>query len=122
MIATEAGMQIECNDKQSQSVFSSIWVSFDPGSNVTVIRELRPVKQRWSRTTTEAGIQIDFNDEQPEKNPVSIRVSFDPGSSVKQESYNHKNIQSQEFQHWWQEKWMRSTKHHGMHQPRSKSV
>jgi hypothetical protein len=62
--STDAGRQIDCNEKPSQKVLASIRVSFDPDSNVNNESNLHGEKEPTRRNPTDAGRQIDFNDEQ----------------------------------------------------------
>jgi hypothetical protein len=87
--STEAGRQIDFNDEQSETAFASIWVSFDPDSNVNEESDVHLWKQLSPRNSTDAGRQIDFNNEQSETAFTSIRVSFDPDSNVNDDSDRH---------------------------------
>jgi hypothetical protein len=62
--STEAGRQIDFNDKQLENAFDAIRVSFDPDSNVNDESDMHSEKDSSPRNSTEAGRQIDFNDEQ----------------------------------------------------------
>jgi hypothetical protein len=62
--STEAGKQIDLNDKQQDRARDSIRVSFEPDSNVSNESELHDDKQPSPRDSTEAGRQIDSNDKQ----------------------------------------------------------
>jgi hypothetical protein len=45
ILSTDAGIESEDNDVQSENADSPISVSFDPHANVNDVREVQPVKQ-----------------------------------------------------------------------------
>jgi hypothetical protein len=56
-------MQIDVSDSQSENADSSIRMSREPDSKVTVESDLQEEKQDLPRTSTEAGMQIDLSED-----------------------------------------------------------
>jgi hypothetical protein len=60
--STDAGIQIDCNDEQSERAHDSIRVSFDPDSNDNEQSDPQQENENSPRNAIEAGREIDFND------------------------------------------------------------
>jgi hypothetical protein len=58
-ISTDAGMQTERSDEQSENALSSILTALQPWSKTIDDSDVQPVKQQLHRISTDAGIIID---------------------------------------------------------------
>jgi hypothetical protein len=79
---SDAGSEIALRDAQRENALSSIFLSFDPGSNVSDVRFCKRLKPFEQINSTDAGIQSDFSEEQYDSALCSMRTSVDPGSNV----------------------------------------
>jgi hypothetical protein len=68
-------MQIEESDEHCKKAEGSIHESREPGSNVTLERDLQPKKQLLQSFSTEAGMEIEESDAHVEKPKASIDES-----------------------------------------------
>jgi hypothetical protein len=75
-------MQIDSSEQHPENANPSIDESFDPHSNVTVMRERQSLKQLSPSFSTEAGMQIDESDEHDKNESPSMSESRDPDSNV----------------------------------------
>jgi hypothetical protein len=75
-------MKIDESDGQSKNARDSTRDSLERDSNLTVERDLHPLKQLLPIISTEEGIQIDESDEQYSNAEASIHDSLEPDSNV----------------------------------------
>jgi hypothetical protein len=81
-ILTDAGIQIDFSDLQTENADFSIRESFDSDSNVRRSRPVQAKKHDLHRISTDDGMQIDFRNEEWEKVDFSIRMRDDGDSKV----------------------------------------
>jgi hypothetical protein len=75
MISTDAGMQIDVSDEQSQNVPNSIRFLDGRKVNDIFVSERQDRKQFLLKISTEAGQEIDPSDKHPKNASSSIRFS-----------------------------------------------
>jgi hypothetical protein len=88
------GKQTDSSEEQSRRAYGSIWVSFDPGSNVSDDNAEHPAKQPSQRISTPAGMQISSSETQSKSASAPIRLNFDPGSNANDENESHPEKQA----------------------------
>jgi hypothetical protein len=82
-------MQIDESDEQPQNADCSMDESLESDSNVTVERDLHPMKQVSPTLSTDEGMQIDESDEQSPNANFSMDESLEPDSNVTLERDAH---------------------------------
>jgi hypothetical protein len=81
---TSAGMQMDAREGGEGQPLKAplpITLSLDPGSNITVLRFLQPLKQAFMSLSTLAGMQMDDREE-PTKALLPISLSMHPASNI----------------------------------------
>jgi hypothetical protein len=84
--STDAGIRIDCNDKQPENALASIRVNCEGDSNANLESDSQPEKQSGPIVSTVAGIQPECNDEHPENALGPICCNLQHDSKITEES------------------------------------